>query len=763
MTSLRFVGAWQPSFVVAAAVLCSLIAFWLYRRRLSQADVGSAAWMLPTIRALAIFLLVLTFAEPTFESKIREGQLAKVTFLIDASRSMTVIDAGALQDRFARAVHTLRRKDGILQALQDQFEVEVRRFDDRPATLLWSSALSAPNPIEDAAQVWQPQSWSDHSALGDALVEVVASDSADRNQTVVLLSDGQNNSGASPVEIAAELAQRELTVFAIGFGPGSEPFDLALREVNVPERLVRSDTLHGTAYVIQTEAEGQTFSLQVEHDEEIVWHQDFIATMDRQRSIDFTISVADLYERVIAKLPPQAQYANLPIKLSARLIVADGEASALNNAQACYFEIAAQKSRLLLLDGRSRWESRYLNNMFARDPAWTVDAELQLSSPHHFEFPRSKEELFQYDLILLGDIAGNSVPADFPGWIREFVELAGGGLIVIDGARQNLRDPQFEPILGLLPVAWIDATTNARPAIRDAFAKFPQLSPSGRNLDALQLSTNDPNASLQRWSSLPGIEYVSKTEALPGSEVLIEAVNRIDRLPLLVTRRYGAGRVLFAASDETWRWRYQTADGIHSRIWLQLARWVMKPPMDLTSEFVSLDTSATTAAPGQPIELRCQLRRSDGQPSVGNQPTAVISSGGLVVARIPLAEESIAGNYSAQTASLPRGDYRLQIAAPGFSADSLDVHTDFSVIAPPSEEMQRIACNHDLLKAISEKTGGKTLLESEADQLTELLQPLRRGKIRVATIVLWQSYWWFSVVMLLLISEWILRKKVGLV
>ena len=32
-----------------------------------------------------------------------------------------------------------------------------------------------------------------------------------------------------------------------------------------------------------------------------------------------------------------------------------------------------QKRRILLLDGRSRWETRYLRNMFERDEQWEIN------------------------------------------------------------------------------------------------------------------------------------------------------------------------------------------------------------------------------------------------------------------------------------------------------------------------------------------------------------------------------------------------------
>ncbi len=765
MTSIRFGGAWSPTLVLGVALALSLIGFWSYRRRLAQAGFDRMTWTLPCLRAAAILLVGMTLAEPTFESQTLEGELAKVTFLLDASRSMSVDTSPTKTwtNNYARATEALVAERGLLSELKDKFEIEVARFDSQSLTSLWNSSLSPTAPPE-AYQAWRPEDWSQQSAIGDALRHVLTREgNTHAGDILVLLSDGQNNSGTSPKEVAQELKKLDAKVFTIGFGPVRDFSDLALRNLTTPNRVYRTDTLQGTALVEQHLSTGQTFSLQIEHEGETVWQRSFVANEERLRKLEFTMPVLDLLDSATAKLPAGAKAANLPVKLTAKLSVAGGETNEHNNSQVCHFDIASQQSRVLLLDGRSRWESRYLKNMFARDPAWQIDDALQLTTTRQLPFVKSQEDVFQYDLIVIGDVEAFSLPSEMPEWIRKFVEQAGGGLIVIDGARQNLRGQSFAALHSLLPVTWLGARTHEPPTVRDRLPKLAQLTSYGRSLAALQLSAQDTAERQDVWSRLAPLEYVAKVEPLPGAEVLLEASSQVDRFPLLITRRYGAGRVLFSASDETWRWRYQSADTLHSRLWLQLSRWVMKSPMSLTGEFVSLDTGSGKYTLGQPIHIRCQLRGVDGQVATGVSPTTVVTSNGQVVARIPMQEEAIAGTYVAQTRSFPAGDYEVQIAAPGFSSTSLELKAAFSVELPPDEELQRLSCNRELLNSVSERTGGKYLDESQVDLLPELLQPLRRGKIRSGTFLLWQSYGWFAAAMLLLIAEWTIRKRVGLV
>ena len=50
--------------------------------------------------------------------------------------------------------------------------------------------------------------------------------------------------------------------------------------------------------------------------------------------------------------------------------------------------------------------------------------------------------------------------------------------------------------------------------------------------------------------------------------------NDYGRLPLLVTRTYGAGKVLFMGTDGAWRWRKGVEDKYHYRFWGQVVRWM---------------------------------------------------------------------------------------------------------------------------------------------------------------------------------------------
>jgi hypothetical protein len=784
MNSLRLLSDWPWPVGVSLALALALLAWWLYRRE-ARLLASRNRWLLPLLRSVAILLLLLTFLEPVIHHRVREGNPGRITFLIDGSQSMTIPDdpqtvkgapsGGSAKSspasmRFDRAANLLLRNQQLsIEKLSEEFEVSIRRVDEGQTSTLWEANAEEVPELPDSSAGWTPAVWSNTSSLGDALKRSRESqsnlganpDAAAQRSIIVLLSDGQNNAGALPLEVAAQ-GDAGQAVFAVGYGATAEATDLSVQAIDCPPRVFRTDTLRGTLQLTDRIGKGKTFIASLIVAGEVVWKQTLTAENTANRRVEFALPVAPLYELLQKQLPANVKYAVLPMQLAAQVTSDVPEVNLLNNLFTLNTSVAAQRSRLLLLDGRSRWEDRYLRNMFDRDPAWQVDCQIA-ADLEGFQFPKTRDELFQYDLVVLGDLPGKLLSGEHITWLREFVELNSGGLILISGARRCLAQPEYAELQKLFPVRWNPADPERGIALQ-RLPKGVELTSSGQSLSALRIDARGESESHSLWAQLPSLQFVDKVEVLPGAEILATANSEIESQPLFITRRFGAGRVFFSATDETWRWRYKVADVVHQRLWNQVARWVMRTPMAVQGEFVSLDCGAASSPLGKSIEVRAQLRDRLGQPATGSSPTALLSVGGEPVARVPLLEDpNIPATYFAAIASLPAGDYDVAIDAAGYNREALDVHTNFSVVGPPSVEMQRVVCDDQMLRELSEKTGGKYLAEADADQLFPLLRPLSGGRFVESDTLLWQTYWWFAAAMALLVAEWWLRKRAGLV
>jgi hypothetical protein len=440
-----------------------------------------------------------------------------------------------------------------------------------------------------------------------------------------------------------------------------------------------------------------------------------------------------------------------------------------------------------MVDGRSRWESRYLKNAFERDPFWEIvpviaESDDILATGPRFpigenqpQFPIDRDELMKFDLVILGDFPLDLLSNEQQQWLVDFVAESGGGLVIVDGQRDEWAKADRTIVGQLLPVERLAVDRAKSKSAVEESAKptslaFVDLTSIGRSLAALDIRESELVDSVESWKALPRLQWYAPTRSRFGTEVLATLKNQSDTSteealnPFLATRLNGAGRVLYSASDETWRWRYKVADQVHQRFWNQMARWVMRTPYLAESEFVSLDAGRMNYQEGEPIEIRSRLRKNGTTPLKDAEVQAIISRDGLPPIVINLTpNQELPGIYNGTATNLPAGNYRVKVFANGVPREMLDIETEFNVSAKPSVELNEKSADVVSLKRLAESTGGKYLSESELPNLIDLLQPYSQGKIIETETMLWQSYYWFVPVVILLAIEWLLRKRLGLI
>jgi hypothetical protein len=189
----------------------------------------------------------------------------------------------------------------------------------------------------------------------------------------------------------------------------------------------------------------------------------------------------------------------------------------------------------------------------------------------------------------------------------------------------------------------------------------------------------------------------------------------------------------------------------------------MERPFAVSDDHVSIDAGATVYRTGESANLRVRLRDSEGNPITEATAEALVWKEGRIVSRVNLSPDPNAGGlFRGKSAALTEGQHEVTVRVTGFAEDQTKARTEFVVQSPETGETALLACNEKLLQEIAKESGGQYLREEQAGQLTKILDPLSTGRIVESDTVLWQSYWWFGAIILLLSGEWFLRKRVGM-
>ena len=658
----------------------------------------------------------------------------------------------------------LGSSEGVAKKLAAQHNLEVIALAGSKAEPVWLPGERKRGDAPKPPQVFTLVATNLNTDLSEPVKTRALALREGERTAVILLSDGQHNAGESPADLAKLLGARGVPVFPVGIGMQQRPPDLAVLAVKGPDTVAEDGRVRGSVELKDDMQAGAAFTLRVAHGERVVWEKELTTDGKHLRAVEFDFPVKELVADELKRQDKDLRFASLPLHFTARVTVLDGEKDKSNNTGGLWVNATTQRPKVLLLDGRPRWEFRYLRNLLERDDSWEVNALLAgAGGEQKFwargkligQFPADRETLFTYNLIIFGDLPANQLRAPELEWIRDFVGQRGGGVIFVDGRQERLASLQQSALAPLFPVSF-----EGRPI--DGVTMNFQLKATGSSLTPLML-TSDPLENARLWWFLPSPHWLAPARALPGAETWLEAVAGETRHAAAVFRRYGSGKALYLAFDESWRWRYKVGDLYHQKFWNQAAKFVMESPFAVQDKFVSLDSGALNYEPGATAEIRTRILDAQGRAMPRAKAEAWLMREGRKVATVALtADENETGIYRGRTAPLTDGDYEVRVRVEGLPDAEMKARTGFAVRRTATGELAELNCNEPLLRELAANSGGRYFREEELGALLERLRPLSEGRVVETETVLWQSWWWFGGVILLLALEWALRKRAGM-
>ena len=780
IASIRFAGDLHPTLVFAAAAVAAAVIYWIYFRE-SRSVAAPLRYFLPALRAAAVAFTILILAGPVWHRRQVVGTLGRVVFAVDASESMAMTDSFESETsptRLRRALTMLTGDEngpGWLESLQNTHQVDVIAFSSGEPTLVWSSSDEEPAP--SGFELTPDGQGTDlASGMGTTLATVasLASDevqlppqaSADR-AALVVMSDGRDNTGNAPFELAERLESTGIAVHSFGLGSEDEPNDLGIVNVIRPENVASDGRLAGEVVLRSLgslqDQDNTERVLRIEANGKVVWQTTVSGNAPLQK-IPFDLDVAGILSEINGDNPRGVRRNSVVMDLRAAIDPPDVDTNAKNNASPFRVSASTRDRRLLIMDGSSRWETRYLRNLFERDPSWTVDTLLfgkgtdqptVQRGEEPGELPNTREAMARYDAIIMGEVPPDQFRNTDANLLRDFV-TRGGGLILIDGQYGRLRKIAETELPELVPVNYLDEERTVVSSVR----------PTNLGLDRPLMNLwGDKTAVEELWENLPAPASTAILDPQEGTEVLANSITADDRTsPWLVTRMFGSGRVFYLAADQTWRWRYKVADRFHARFWNQLLAAVMQPPYSAADEYLALGTDKVEYDAGDSSLIRVRIQDPKGKPVGDATVDALLMSGDQIVATVPLTVDDPArGTYQGKTPPLESGAYDIRIRASGFDSNALQASTPIWVGTPDLVELDRVSLSKATMQQIAESGGGKYFHESSGDDILDTLKPLSSGSVIESDILIWQSFYWFWAIVILLAAEWWLRKRAGLV
>jgi hypothetical protein len=681
--------------------------------------------ILSILRSAMIVLLGVFLIEPLlniYTTKVVTPQLAVI---VDLSRSMSVEDGG------------VTRIERVNALLNSQLPVIGHRYK----VFGFSTSLSEASGIPSASDIS-----GDATSIANALTEFGKRSDIDNFGALLIATDGRQNLGEDPVEIASRL---NMPVFTLTVGESVDEKNLAIDDIYCP-----AIAYSGADFKVEAELSASG-----------------LGTGKSRLTLKMgSTGVADR----IFELPEQGR--NVKVSFDVRAPepgnyeyqlttpIFEGEAKEVDNERLFAVRVLKNKLKILLISSGLDWELKFTKQMLSIFEEFDVDAVFPETGGRYSNpgTPQGLDGLNKYDVI----VVVNSSPAEIlvaAADLKKYIS-EGGSLIYMAGfdAANDIR--LFE---GILPVKALNARI-------DNAEYFFEPSPT-RKQHAAILMDEDPDLSARTWHAMPPFSSLL-VNFEPAGDVLIEAgVSSRDSvivrkeagdgqsmiLPVLTVGVSGRGHVAAITGFPLWRCFFGSVGNSRQarampEFWRNLVKWAAATD---EMENFKIITDRKVYRLGEPVRLTGYLYDESNRPKNGALVTLTINAEDdptdIKDVVLPQIDNGI---YSDEARSLPPGRYEFRGSAAAYD-DTLGKAAGKFTIEDFSLEMASNAPDYNLTRRLADGTNGRPFTAQDFGQFTQGLRLEAYSRENQATIRPFGVPWLLGIIIVGLCLEWSLRKR----
>ena len=785
-----------PKMTLTVEPLISL-ALWLTLAVVAIGLLGWYAWQKPwgisrvrwtvilVMMATSVALLLGILLNPTWNERIPPpAGKPRLAILVDDSASMASADMPDGRSRYQAAAEIAK---GCAAKLADRFEIHVAAF----------SKNVLPTNAEELAKKTPAGLVTD---LANAISSSIEPNRP-AGQAVLLLSDGNHNAGGGTPQVLASVALAravDAPIFTKTFGSDAEIHDLALR-LHSPQQLAFvGQTVPVTALVRRRGRAPEAVTVVLEHDGKEVARQPVFVAGDTEAEVRFQV---------------EQQKRGL-YRYEARVEPFEGEVTQVNNYGTFLLRVVDEPIRVLLVEGKPYWDSKFLARTLASDSSIELVSVVRMAENRYLERTmkrvRGKSENGERggvspptDSAKQTEQAGELTPPRSPNaindlpvteaWrvlhngaevladakvlgtfqvlvlgrdsetflseaaldnVRNWVASDSGALVCYRGQPMAQVNERLER---LLPVQWkTSRETRFRMTLTD------------RGRDLRWFESQSSGASSEALPQLPALATSSAAEQPKPLATVLATVagNAGEEAPVVTYQPYGGGRVVVVEGSGMWRWAflppaYADHDSTYGTLWQSLMRWLVSSAGLLPGQDMALRTDQVTFGSNEVATATLLVRREAAQGQIPNIELTGDNIDGVRTVT-PIAAGEGPGVFRLRFGELAEGRYQARIA--GQPTEKSGASTVFDVRRLLEEQLD-LKARPDLMARIAASTGGIELKGDSAGEIADTFTAhLERGRPeRIRRTTAWDRWWVLVGTFCVWATAWGVRRSAGLV
>jgi uncharacterized membrane protein len=699
-----------------------IIQYWLIRKKLSR----SRALLISLLRLGSIVFILSCALNPFLVARNERKVNPSVAILVDTSPSMGSSAEGGKGSRLDEARNLLLGgPNPLLKTLSEMFDVRLYTLGES-LKAIDANELSGLKVAESKGD------------LTDGLKKL-----GNRNSLAILLSDGnlrweKGNAVIPPV-------------VTVSLGDPKGYKDILIKAVRAPALAFRDRAVSLDVTVKSYGYKGLALPVVLKDGNRL------LAT----KNIRIDESPAEISVS-LSFTPETVGHRNLQVSIPSQF----GESFTSNNSVNLSLKVVRDKIRILMVSGSPSMNYRFMRMALKNDPSIDLLSFVILRTPSDIlNVPLQEQslipipvetifskELKNFDLLIFDNLPYPTyISPIYYGSVADFVR-EGGGFAVIGGPGYFFDEGKMTtPIGEMLPIRATGKESYGRRAPTTV-----KLSRGGVTHPIMQFSSEE-GENLNLWREMPALDGINLLEPKSSGTVLLESADGTSR-PILTVSSRGKGRVLVLATDYSWKWYMgMVAKGksnwAYLRFMERVVRWLTRDP-SLDPVQITFPDSERTA--GREMEFRIKSVEEVSKSKSGVVSLSVFGPDGIKIgSQLKAAQQP--GEYSGVFHPEKEGTYKVKIETPKGSLE------EFLVVSGRLESFDG-APDHERLKTVSASTGGKSLARGE-DLLKEIEAFREKGQnsfFEEKRIPLWSMPYALAVILVLLGTEWYLRRRWGL-
>ncbi|HXG22916.1 MAG TPA: VWA domain-containing protein [Chthonomonadales bacterium] len=738
LMSLHFDPPFLPLHTALLAVLAAGAVLMLYLRRELRSQ-SSQSLLLAGLRIGLVLALALILLNPVVVSSETPKGKRPFLLMLDTSRSMNTNDVEG-GSRYAAARKATLENDALMAALTERYDLRVFGFSERPEV----------SRSEALQKLQRPN--GNRTNIGAALVGAAKTLGGKQSGggEILLVSDGRDTCDSFPLEVARALRAGGFTLSTLCIGRQTRRRDLQVVARKTQVFASPGQEVQLAAEVVSSGLPRTHTRVELMRDGRPVMARDVVVEPGRTE-VDFPVrhSSKGLYRYAI------------------RVASAPEEPNTANNRVHIFLNVSNDRVRVLFLEGRPSWDSKFLAQALRSNPTVTVDVIYKLTDTRFFAvigggekekeegiaIPRTPEQMSRYDVIIFGkgfeefyDQAGATA-------LKEWIATRGGNVVFLRGR----SDERTAALREIEPVAWSD---------QELEELQMRLTEEGRTHPSFAFPVSEDAQTVVK--RLPPLVSATRVQGEKALAVVLARADDADgdrdvrEMATLAYQRYGQGKVMAIVGQGLWRWAMlpPELEGYHKvyqEFWTQTVRWMVSESDFLPGQNLALKTDRTSYSPGETVHFRGYIRSSKS----ASPPTLSVFLPNGKMARLASARgDGKQADFTATFRPTLLGEYVVAIESA--SGKAVPVAAHFTVNSGLEEDLNRSA-DPDLMRQLAVIGGGHAYSLHDIGDLPQQLKAAELARERKTDPrTAWDRPWVLMALMVLLGAEWWLRRKSGL-